>query len=695
MMICKNFQRIFLVYLLISFLASGIWAAPYDPSAADYTGRKGTTIYVSKLGDNSDGSSWAKAYHTIQAGLQAVPDDKGGHIVIIRPDSYPEANLYPSNKGAAGSYNLIIGDTAGLYGSGTTGQVIIDSGAPDVLIRTNPDAPTGNPTWMIVDGKPSKDEWGLKSVDWWGPWKCAPEFSGIILDRWIFRNLYATGSEGGMGVDITNAKGQEFTFIIENCIGIGRFAGAAVMGHKPRKNEPIIFKDCYFANLDWWGDAGAVYVRGEGDSMPDIPHATFENCTLVSPDNAVQVGYPGFQGCTRLKFKNCRLIILNFSQPHGTPSNGVISCDLEGKFLHIDFEDCDLMGYKMFGARSGEFSYTTKGSVRAYVQYRQTVPEGMKRLRFWPTDTFDDFIPPRFLDYSKKQRPVLTKIPCNFDTSMENTPFVFKGNTYIAMNHRDDSKDRVGNYTDKENMYLYIDNLHTGVEVARFGIGHSFVSAFVDGDTLHIFASRGTNDDWFKSIYRFTTTDMKNWDRKLAIPLEGKEHLFNCSVTKGAEDYIMAYESNEPVGFCFKFARSKDLKSWEKIPNLIFTGVGMEYSACPVLRYYAPYYYVIYLHTHIPGHKGNYVPFLARSKDLVEWDLSAFNPIMEVGPGEGINNSDIDLFEYEGRTYIYYATGDQQTWGTVKIAMYDGPIKEFYQRFFPEGVPMIKVSTQK
>jgi len=27
--------------------------------------------------------------------------------------------------------------------------------------------------------------------------------------------------------------------------------------------------------------------------------------------------------------------------------------------------------------------------------------------------------------------------------------------------------------------------------------------------------------------------------------------------------------------------------------------------------------------------------------------------------------------------------------------MYDGPLKEFYERHFPAGVPMIKVSTQK
>ena len=35
----------------------------------------------------------------------------------------------------------------------------------------------------------------------------------------------------------------------------------------------------------------------------------------------------------------------------------------------------------------------------------------------------------------------------------------------------------------------------------------------------------------------------------------------------------MAYESNKPVQFCFKFARSTDLSQWEKLPGLVFTGV--------------------------------------------------------------------------------------------------------------------------
>ena len=42
--------------------------------------------------------------------------------------------------------------------------------------------------------------------------------------------------------------------------------------------------------------------------------------------------------------------------------------------------------------------------------------------------------------------------------------------------------------------------------------------------------------------------------------------------------------------------------------------------------------------------------------------------------------------------FIY---GDQSTWGTVKIAMYNGPMREFYEKHFPEGMPMIKVSTKR
>ncbi|MCX6224749.1 MAG: hypothetical protein NTV01_08375, partial [Bacteroidia bacterium] len=135
--------RTLAILLSLSFLPglSAFASTTIDPSAPDYTGRKGTSIYVSKSGNNSDGSSWGKAFHSVQAALLAIPDDKGGHKIIIRPDTYVEANLYPANKGAQGSYNLLIGDSDGLLGSGATGRIIIDAGDPQK---------------------------GFKSYDWWG-----------------------------------------------------------------------------------------------------------------------------------------------------------------------------------------------------------------------------------------------------------------------------------------------------------------------------------------------------------------------------------------------------------------------------------------------------------------------------------------------------------------------------------------------
>ena len=249
---------------------------------------------------------------------------------------------------------------------------------------------------------------------------------------------------------------------------------------------------------------------------------------------------------------------------------------------------------------------------------------------------------------AEKPKAPLIKLPVSFGSAMENTPVIFGGKALLVLNFRDDSKKKTGDCM--KDMYLYIRDLATGEEVARFGAGHSFVNAFVNGPEMHVFASQADNKDWFHDIYHFSSTDLKTWKRELALQREPGEHLLNTSVCRDDRGYLMACESDKPVAFCFKFARSKDLSKWEKIPRLVFTGEKKEYSACPVIRYFAPYYYVIYLHAAIPGHNG-WVPFMARSKDLATWQLSPLNPIMEAGAGEGCNNSDIDLFEWEGNTY--------------------------------------------
>jgi hypothetical protein len=641
--------------------------------------RREVTLHVSRLGDDSDGRSWKTAFHTIQKALDAVPDDRGGHSIIVRPDTYVEANLAPAYKGAGGAYNSLVGDFDGRLGSGAAGWVVIDAGDP---------------------------EKGFKSWDWWGPIRASDKhwphgnnqqtFSSIVWDRWNLRHLYTAGGDGGFFWDLTSKSGAQFTVVVEDCVGTGRAFGGGVAYPTVRPDEPSVFRRCYFLALDWVGDTAAVLVGGWEKTMPEQPHVVFEDCTLVHCDNALALSYASH--CARAKLVNCRLIVLNFTQPEmGGKSTGIICTQGHAPTgrLHVDLEDCTLAGYSVFtsGEEGKAVTYTTKGKTQAYVQFKQDVPEGFERVGLWPADLFAQIAPPRPFPAvpGDAARPKLTKLPFALPKAMENTPVIFQGRPLHVLNYRDDTKNNTDGYA--KSMYLYVVDLCTGNELCRFGEGHSFANAFVNGAELHVFASEGTNRDWFQSLYHFSTRDLKTWKRELAVAKEGDEHLFNASVCRDEKGFLMAYESNRPVQFCFKFARSRDLSQWEKVPGLVFTGVNHEYSACPVLRYFAPYYYVIYLHAPIAGHKG-YVSFLARSADLAAWELSPFNPILEAGTGEGINNSDVDLFEWEGKTYLTYATGDQATWGAVRAALYDGPMAEFFTSHFPAGMPTLQADAR-
>jgi hypothetical protein len=366
------------ILLLSLFFVNTLNAFPsnsVDPSSSGFAGKKGITIYVSKSGDNSDGSSWEKAFRSIQAALSAIPDSNGGNKIIIRPDTYVEANLYPAFKGAPKAYNVLIGDVDGSLGSGATGRIIIDASDPHK---------------------------GFKSYDWWGTirstskgWR--PEyteqtFSGIGWDRWMLRNLYTSGGDAGFFWDLTDKSGEGFTVILEDCVGIGRAFGGGLCYPVVRPDEPSIFRRCYFLALDWVGDTGAVLVGGWEKSIPEIPHLIMEDCTLVHPDNALAMSYAS--NCVRVKVVRCNMIVLNFTQPEmGGKSTGIICTQghrSAGK-LHVDIEDCTLAGYSVFtnGEDGRAVSFTTKGKVQAYVQFSQPVPEGFERIKLWPEQLFD------------------------------------------------------------------------------------------------------------------------------------------------------------------------------------------------------------------------------------------------------------------------------------------------------------------
>lgn len=353
-----------------------------------YTGDENprTHIYVSKLGDDSDGKSWATAFQTIQRGLDAVPDDHGAYRVVVRPDTYYEANLLPPFRGAKGAYNELIGDYDGAFGSGAKGWVIVDS---------------------------SDLEKGFKSYDWYGVirayqkgWSSehnAETVSSLAWDRWICRRLYVTGSDAGLFWDCLSEKAP-FTVLVEDCVSIGRAFGIGVAfgafdpaQPNTRPDEPIVFRRTWAASLDRWGDAGAAFLRSCRPTVSETPEFFLDDCTLVSPDNAVENNCAEYDGSTHVTLRGCRLLVMNFTQPAGDPPcTGIIRTPNDGSRYKIDLEDCELMGCKVFSdEKPNPPQYTLKGRNRVYIQYTREIPDGMEPMHGWPVELFQQMAPPR------------------------------------------------------------------------------------------------------------------------------------------------------------------------------------------------------------------------------------------------------------------------------------------------------------
>ena len=616
------------------------------------------TFYVSKLGDNSDGRSWATAFATIQKALLALPDASGGCRVVIRPDTYVEANLYPAFKGALGAYNSLEGDFDGRLGSGTSGWVVIDS------------------------GDPAK---GFKSYDWWGtiratskgwsPGHTEATFSAIGWDRWILRRLYATGGDAGLFWDCTD-KVEPFTVLVEDCVSIGRAFGGGVGNCLSRTDEPITFRRCQLWALDFWGDTSGAYVRVENQTMPNRPDVRFEDCTLVGPQCSFKAGNYGFKTFTWASLNRCRLITLNFSQPAGTPTDGIIQSVQQGKFLHVDLEDCTLMGYKVFGVKvatntQNEIQYTTKGSVNAYIQFQQEMPAGFLRLDHWPTETFAALAPPsvqRTIPGLVRDDKVALRDAC------EVTPIAWKGRSCLFVCVRPASGGS------KKDYYLTLRDAADGKELARFAEGYSLASALVHDDKLYAFASRFESNNW-NDVTQFESSDLVQWSSKRVIEQNAREHLFNSSVCAGPNGFVMAYESDDRAwpAFTVKFAQSKDLDHWTAVPDAIFG--KKRYTACPTIRFANGYYYLLYTEHRVP--RWFFETYIARSKDLVAWELSGANPVLSPQSiDDGINTSDADLAEVDGKTWLYYTVGDQRTWMNIKRAAFNGPVAQFLESWF-------------
>ena len=235
------------------------------------------------------------------------------------------------------------------------------------------------------------------------------------------------------------------------------------------------------------------------------------------------------------------------------------------------------------------------------------------------------------------------------------------------------------------NRCLWVEDVATGNVISTFAEGYGLGSAFVDGNTFYAFAipndSRGA-----QRIDCFKTTDLHSWECHTVLEALTGEELFNESVCMADGRYVMAYESRDAYypPFTIYFAESTDLVAWRRIPGCVY---GTDrYTACPTIRYVRGTYYMLYLEHLKP--RWWFETFLTRSRDLVHWEQSPRNPVLDPEGVEDINTSDVDIMEYSDRhrgpcVRVYYATGDQRTWGTVTWAEFEGTLEQFFNWYYP------------
>lgn len=256
---------------------------------------------------------------------------------------------------------------------------------------------------------------------------------------------------------------------------------------------------------------------------------------------------------------------------------------------------------------------------------------------------------------------------------------------------------------DKEYGYYRFTDRITEESTSAFALDHSFGCACIEGDTAYALGVRGSGGG--NMIDVFYSKDLENWESKIAIEFTPDFMIYNNSVCKGPDGYMMAIEIKAPAEIAGRpftniFAKSQNLLDWEVLPPDQYVYTKDRYSACPVIRYADGYYYMIYLES-MPC--ARWAPYIVRSADLIDYELGLVNPIMFFDDRDKIvlrpekfsneqlsyiesaidcNNSDVDLCEYNGKTIITYSWGNQHGKEFLAEAEYDGPMEEFLKSFF-------------
>ena len=247
-------------------------------------------------------------------------------------------------------------------------------------------------------------------------------------------------------------------------------------------------------------------------------------------------------------------------------------------------------------------------------------------------------------------------------------------------------------------------HVRSNIATPLFAEDHTFGFPYVVGDTMYVVT--GVGRKWGAEKLDFLRSkDLIHWEKYSEVHLPGWE-IYNINIAEKNGVYTLLIEISAPAEeaghpYTFRFLRSTDMTNWVLTPSeCVFK--KDRYSGSPSIYTFPddPYYYVGYLEAY-PDHR--YAQSIARSTDLIHWEYSPLNPVlmyndfedkqiasaflspadrMRIEEALDVNNSDMEMCEYLGRTLIYYSWGDQRGTEFLAEAWYEGPMHELLRSFF-------------
>lgn len=281
---------------------------------------------------------------------------------------------------------------------------------------------------------------------------------------------------------------------------------------------------------------------------------------------------------------------------------------------------------------------------------------------------------------------------------VESSPFVFNNKLYLLENNQkfwDVKGAKPGDFFHED--AVRIKEINSGKIISVALKNHGFGTALVHNNRVYVFAgSYGVGKPWrqITEITMTSSSDLKNWTKPVTV-LKAKpnEFFFNTAVTRGRDNFILLYETNDPEWkpFTFRYVESDDLKNWKEIPGAVYG--KNKYVGGPALYYEGGWYYTLYLE-HI---KNGYETRITRSKDLLHWNDAPVNrPFVTFDPSikniplikpdiTESNASDVELCYYKGKTILYFTGSDQTTAGDLQWATFDGTPRQLFEYFFADS----------